>query len=171
MSSERQVRRVAAIRPADRERGAGIEIDVLEQRVDADAAPVHVELRPLRHAADVDRPLAAREREERLPRPADRLADEALDGERPAVQRRPRRRPGREHGEVRRQVLTGRGPRCGVGLPRPCWPRRPTNPRVTKRSVIGASPGLSRIRRHAPAPARGSVGGFAHGIQLVARAF
>src|SRR3954452_22120230 len=111
-----EVRRVSAIRPADRERGAGVEIDLLEQRVDAHAPPAHVELRPLRHAADVDRPLPVREREELVPRPADPLANESLDGERPVVLGRPRSRPRREHGKVGRQVLTGRRPRCGVCL-------------------------------------------------------
>src|SRR5690349_5413015 len=40
--AERKVRRVAAIRVGDQECGLGVEVDALEERVDADAAPVHV---------------------------------------------------------------------------------------------------------------------------------
>ena len=113
---ERQVRGVAAVARRDQEGRGRIEVDVLEERVDADAAPAHVELRPFRHAADVDRPLASRECQEGVPRPADRLADQALDGERPAVERRPRGRPRGQHGKVPREVLAGRDPRRDVGI-------------------------------------------------------
>ena len=88
---------------------------MLEQGVDADAAPAHVELGPLRHAADVDRPVAAREGLELVPVQRDRLADEALDRERPAVERRARRRPGRQDREV---ASSGTGP-AGSGWPHP----------------------------------------------------
>jgi hypothetical protein len=105
---QRQVRRVSAIRPTDRERSGGVEVNVLEQRIHTDAAPTHVELGPFGHAADVDRPLPAGEGQERLPGPVHRLADKALDGERPPVQRRSRSRSCREDREVRCQVLAGR---------------------------------------------------------------
>ena len=142
---ERQVRRVPAIRPGDREGGGGIEIDVLEQGIDADAAPAHVELRPLRHAADVDRPLPARERQERLPGPADRLADEALDRERPAVERRAWCRSGRQHREVRRQVLTGRDTRRDIGLPRALAAAPTHEPPGHETVRHGASGAITRV--------------------------
>ena len=56
---ERQVRRVAAV--AEREHVLGVVLDRLEQRVDRDAFPDRVELRPLRDAVDVARDLLARQ--------------------------------------------------------------------------------------------------------------
>ena len=93
---------------------------MLEQGVDADAAPAHVEFRPLRDATDVDRPGAGRQGLELVPCPGHRLADEALDRERPAVAPCSRGRAGRQDGKVRREVLPGRDARGDVGRSYTC---------------------------------------------------
>ena len=66
---------------------------------------MRVELRPLRHAVDVLRDGLARQRAELVPAPAQRLVDLAGDREAPVLERRVRRRAGREHREVGRHVL------------------------------------------------------------------
>src|SRR4051812_26708840 len=109
---ERQVRRVAAV--AEGHHVLGLVLDTLEQRVDRDALPDRVELRPLGHAVDVLRDLLARQRAELLPRPPHRLEVGALDRERPLLERDVRRRAGGEDGEVVSQVLPGRD---AVGRP------------------------------------------------------
>ncbi len=65
-------------------------------------------------------------------RPARLALDEAIEGERPLVQRRVRRRPGRQDRKVARDVLTGRDALATAFAGRS---RRPTKPRVTNRSV------------------------------------
>src|SRR5439155_26645000 len=92
----------------------------LEERVEAHTAPAHVELRPLGDAADIDRPVARSERLERRPVPADGLADETLDRERPAIERDARRGTRGENGKVARQVLARRD-----AAGRTCFRRRP----------------------------------------------
>src|SRR5437868_12905467 len=68
---ERQVRRVTPV--AEREQVAGIMVDESEERVERDALPDGVELRPLGDAMDVGRDLLARQGLELVPRPARRL--------------------------------------------------------------------------------------------------
>src|SRR3954454_844105 len=65
---ERKVRRVAAIAPGAHELPA--RLDGFEQPVYRHAGPRRVELRPLRHAVDVDREGLAGQRRELRPRPA-----------------------------------------------------------------------------------------------------
>src|SRR5689334_7763044 len=65
--TDRQVRRVATVAEGDDERRGRFELDMLEEGVDADAAPSHVEMRPLRDAADVDRPVSGRQGHELVP--------------------------------------------------------------------------------------------------------
>src|SRR5207244_3008540 len=89
--AERQVGGVAADRVRDHEAGGRVDLDVLQQGVDADARPDGVQLGPLRDAADVDGPLPRRKGAELRPVPADRLTNEPVDGERPAVERNVRR--------------------------------------------------------------------------------
>src|SRR5438876_11700049 len=72
--------------------------------------PAHVELRPLRHAADVDHVLLGGQLEELLPGPRDRLLDEALDRERPAIERDARRWSRGKNRVILDEVLAGRRP-------------------------------------------------------------
>src|SRR6185503_2093538 len=108
--AERQVRRIAAVGIGDHECSVLIELDVLEEGVEAHSAPLHVELRPLRDTADIDDPFAVRQCHELGPRPDYRVADEAFDRERPAIERGTGRRPRRQDREVSRLVLPGRDP-------------------------------------------------------------
>jgi hypothetical protein len=103
---ERDVRRVAAV--AERRRVLGCRLDTRQQCVDRDSFPHGVELRPLRHAVDVDGNALRRQREELVPRPAERLVDLADDPEVPLVERHAWRRTCREHREVVGHVLPGR---------------------------------------------------------------
>ena len=100
---EREVGGVVAV--GEREDMGGIVIDPVEERVNRDAFPVGVELRPFRDAVDVRPDLLARERTELLPGPRGRLGRPAHDRERPLGGWRVRRRPGREHREVPDDVL------------------------------------------------------------------
>src|SRR6185312_165252 len=102
---ERQVGRVAAVRVLDHE--VGCRLDSFEERVDRDASPDGVELRPLGHAVDVAGDLLARQGTELLPGPTAGLVQLADDREVPRLERRVRRRPGGEDGEVRSHVLAG----------------------------------------------------------------
>src|SRR5207253_4894950 len=86
-----------------------------EPRVDGDALPAGVQLRPLGDAVDVAGDLLARQVAELIPGPAPRLVDLADDREVPFLERRVRRRAGGEHREVRRHVLAGWDAR-GVGV-------------------------------------------------------
>src|SRR5262245_34293075 len=83
----------------------------LEERVDGDTAPDRVELRPLRHAMDVDGDLLARQRAELVPRPRARLVHFAADREVPDVEGRVGGWAGGQHRIVRRHVLAGRDAR------------------------------------------------------------
>ena len=118
---ERQVRRVAAV--AEREHEGGV---VLDRR--RGACRRRRPARPCRASTTSSRSgcrpyVLGREGHELLPRPrAPVLA--AGDRERPVLERRARRRAGREHREVVRQVLAGRqAPASSASL------RRPRNPR------------------------------------------
>ena len=105
---EGQVRRVPAVAVGDDERGLRVQLDALEQRVEAHALPAHVEMGPFRDAADVDDPLSTREREELLPAPARPVRDQAVDLEGPLIEWRSRGRARRQHRKVGREVLAGR---------------------------------------------------------------
>jgi hypothetical protein len=74
---ERQAGCVPPVADLDDVLGGGLK--PVEQRVDRDALSDGVELRPLRHALDVDGDLFARQRAELLPRPAARLVHLADD--------------------------------------------------------------------------------------------
>src|SRR5262249_26294071 len=89
----------------------GFRLQPFEERVDRYASPHGVELRPLGHAVDVARDLLARQGTELLPGPAARLVQLADDGKVPQLERRVRRRSGREDGEVRSHILAGRDTR------------------------------------------------------------
>src|SRR5215472_70012 len=102
---ERQVGRVAAVRVLGHE--LGCRLDPFEERVDRDASPDGVELRPLGHAVYVAGDLLARQGAELLPGPAVRLVQLADDRKVPQLQRRVRRRPGGQDGEVRSHILAG----------------------------------------------------------------
>src|SRR6516225_3341630 len=102
---ERQVGRVAAVRVLGHELGCSL--DPFEERVDRDASPDGVELRPLGHAVDVADDLLARQGTELLPGPAARLVQLAEDGKVPQLECRVRRRSGGEDGEVRSHILAG----------------------------------------------------------------
>src|SRR5215470_12354143 len=106
---QRQVGRVAAVRELGHE--LRCRLDTCQQRVDRDAPPDGVELRPLRHAVDVAGDLLARQGAELLPGPAPRLVQLADDRKVPQLQRRARRRPGGENGEITGDILTGRDTR------------------------------------------------------------
>src|SRR3954471_22905406 len=80
---EREVRRVAAI--AEREHVLGACVDVAEECVKRHARPRRVELRPFRHAVNVDGDTLARQGRELLPRPRRGLVDLAADLEAPAL--------------------------------------------------------------------------------------
>ena len=103
-----QVRGVAAVGIGDDEGRAFVELHALEEGIHAHAAPAHVELGPLGHAADIHRPVASGERLELLPAPRDRLFEQPLDGERPLVERGSRGQAGGEDREVAGDVLPGR---------------------------------------------------------------
>jgi hypothetical protein len=103
---ERDVGRVAAVGELDDVLGR--RLDPVEQRVDGDALPDGVELRPLCDAVDVDGDLLAGQSLELLPGPPARLVDLADDREVPAVERRMWRRACGEDGEVPGHVLAGR---------------------------------------------------------------
>src|SRR6267142_3964526 len=103
---ERQVRRVTTV--AERENELGARVDAVEQRFERNASPRCVQLRPLGDAVDVDGDPLTRERNELLPGPGPRFVDLAADLEAPRFLRLMRRRPRREHGEVRRDVLARR---------------------------------------------------------------
>ena len=107
-----EIRRVPPV--AEREQVRGVVVYLGEKRVDGDALPGCVELRPAGDAVDVDRDGLARQVDELIPRPGAPLV--AIDNrERPVTERRVRRGAGREHREVVRQVLTGRHPgRIGI---------------------------------------------------------
>src|SRR6266436_2010226 len=100
---ERQVGRVAAVRVLGHE--VGCRLDPFEERVDRDASPDGVELRPFGHAVDVAGDLLAREGTELLPGPTAGLVQLADDREVPQLERRVRRRAGGENGEVAGDVL------------------------------------------------------------------
>ena len=112
---EREVRRVAAV--AEREDVLGARVDAVEQRVERDARPRRVELRPLRHAVDVDGDPLARQRRELAP-----------------TSRTSARRPRRGSRSSTRRAAGGasarpRGPgsrasRTGPAAPAPPRPRR-----------------------------------------------
>src|SRR6185312_15488783 len=78
-----------------------------EQRVDRDASPDGVELRPLGHAVDVAGDLLARQGTELLPGPTARLGQLTDDREVPRLERRVRRRSGGQDGEITGDVLAG----------------------------------------------------------------
>src|SRR5207245_11500205 len=86
----------------------GIDLDGLQQGVDADSKPFGVELGPFRDAADVDGIGLRGEFLKFLPAPGHRRLDEALDRKGPSVERGMGRRSRREHREIRDQVLTRR---------------------------------------------------------------
>src|SRR5215207_234807 len=102
---DREVRRVAAV--AQGGDVAALELHAVQQRVDGDAGPLRVELRPGRHAVDVHGEVLARQRLELIPGPRAFLADRAGDREVPLVERDVRGRAGREHREPRFEVLAG----------------------------------------------------------------
>ena len=105
---ERKVGRVVAVAVRRHVAPRGIDLDGLQQGVDADGKPFGVELGPFRDAADVDGVGLRGEFLKFLPAPGHRRPDEALDRERPSVERGMGRRSRREHREVRDQVLTRR---------------------------------------------------------------
>src|SRR5206468_131347 len=57
-----EIRRVATVGVGGRESCPRLELDGLEERIDAHAAPAWIELRPLRNARDVDRELLGGQR-------------------------------------------------------------------------------------------------------------
>src|SRR5436189_4546898 len=73
--------------------------------------PSRVELASRRDTVDVDGHILRRERRELVPRPRARLIDGALDRERPLLQWRAQRRPGRQDREATLVALTRRDPR------------------------------------------------------------
>jgi hypothetical protein len=103
---ERKVGRVAAVAPS--RDVLGRRIDVFEQRVHRDAPPAGVQLRPLRHAVDVDGRRLLGQGEKLVPRPGSSAVHRAVDREGPLFKRRVRRRACRQDREVARQVLAGR---------------------------------------------------------------
>src|SRR2546422_29394 len=102
------VRGVAAVRESRDEPRLGIELDVLEKDVEADATPFRVELRPRRYARDVDDEVLRRELLELVPAPLHRLFDQSLDAKGPLLEVRLRRRPGGQHRKVGDEVLSRR---------------------------------------------------------------
>src|SRR3954454_23547086 len=106
---KREVRAVAAV--AEREDVIGARLYAFEERVDRDAGPRRVELRPLRDAVDVDGDPLARQRLELLPCPGGRLVDVPADLERPLVEGLTRCRARGGDWEALIQVLTGGEPR------------------------------------------------------------
>src|SRR5947209_15211801 len=76
---DRQVRRVAAVAEGGPE--GPVDLDPVEQRVDRDALPGHVEPGPLRHAVDVAGDRLERELAELLPGPRAGGRDRSGDGE------------------------------------------------------------------------------------------
>ena len=112
---EREVGRVAAV--AERDDELGRRLDAVEQRVDRDALPARVELRPLRHAVDVLRDASRSAARGTRPR-----SSAAARRSRPAIEKLQLSSgvcgvgPGREHREVGRHVLAGRHAALLTGL-------------------------------------------------------
>ena len=132
--ADRQVGRVAAV--GEGHDVGGVHIEALEDHVEADAAPLHVELGPLGHAVDVAGDGLLRQGPELVPSPAGQRA--SVDGEHaevPPVERNVGRGSGRENGEVVDEVLR----------------RRET---VADAAVAGPSREASRYRRP---PASGAM--------------
>src|SRR5262245_50864376 len=105
---EWQVRGVPAVAEGADVGRVVVDLDVLEEGVQAHAFPLRVQLAPLGDAVDVHDEGLLWQLQELVPGPADRRPDEPFDAERPAVQRRARRRSRREDRKVARQVLAGR---------------------------------------------------------------
>src|SRR5207245_9651785 len=105
---QREVRGVSAVREGDDETRAAVEGHMLEENVRGHAAPAGLELRPLRHAADVLHEFLRRELLELIPRPLRGLLHQTLDSERPLLKVGARGRAGGEDGKVLHEVLARR---------------------------------------------------------------
>src|SRR5262249_21841147 len=138
---EREVGRVAAVRVLGHE--LGCRLDPFEERVDRNAAPDGVELGPLGHAVDVAGDLLARQGTELLPGPTARSVQLADDGKVPRLQRRVRRRPGGENGEITGDVLAG-WDACGIHV------RGATAPESTRDVRHQCAPSAGTINRSWP---------------------
>ena len=101
-----QVGAVTAVAVNEREVGFGL--DVVEQRVEGDAAPDRIQLGPTRHAMDVDRDRLGRQSHELRPTPPIALALLRGDGELPRIERYARSWSGRKDREVVGEVLARR---------------------------------------------------------------
>ena len=83
---QRHVGGVALLGVADDVRGVGADLRQLQDRLDRDAFPVGVQLRPAGHAVDVGRHLLARQGLELVPGEAQRAVHLAMDAEVPRRQ-------------------------------------------------------------------------------------
>ena len=151
---ERQVGRVALLGVADDVRRGRADLGHLEDRLDRDALPGRVELRPAGDAVDVGVDLLARQRLELVPGQGERGS-------------RPRRRPGSptSRGPPAGRSRSG-GPgtsRCGTGRAgcarrwrgRRCWPPK-SRSNMGRGVLVGwwASPVSSHTARDGPVTAR-----------------
>ena len=103
-----------------------VELDVLEQRVDADT-PCQRMSSCVHFVTQLMSTTKSRRRQRQEARPTSSgpaRATRPSMRERPAVERRVRRRAGGEHREVGRQVLAGRDPRRAVGVAGACGTAR-----------------------------------------------
>ena len=107
---------IAAIRVSGDEGRLGIQLDRLEERVNADRLPFHVELGPFGHAADIDGVFLGGQLQKLRPGPGHRLANQSVDREAPLLRPNSRRGSGGKHGKVVDQVLAGRDPAGALRL-------------------------------------------------------
>src|SRR3984893_13619398 len=131
---EGNVRRVAAVAVRHHVLAGRVDLDGLEQRIDADAQPLHVELGPFGHATDVD---GVRLRGELLkvsPTPGHGFAYQAVHGEGPFVERRVGRWPRGENGPIRDEVLSWW--EAVLDLRRPATSKKPARNQTSHRSTL-----------------------------------
>src|SRR6266480_1021997 len=105
-----QVRGVSAIAEGDDEpsfRQAGV-LRGLQQRIDGDALPPCIELRPLGNAVDVDGRSLMRQLLKFFPRPRHRAASRISNGEMPGCERYAWSWTGGKHRKIPRLILPGR---------------------------------------------------------------
>src|SRR5260370_40695233 len=101
---EGEVGGIASI--AEGEHVAGVIADLREQRIEGDALPLRVQVRPLGHAVDVPGHCLAWQGLKFLPGPAFGLIALPQKREIPGRQRRMRRRPCREDGKAAFEILS-----------------------------------------------------------------
>src|SRR5512143_1773957 len=83
---QRHIGRIAIDGVGNDELRLVIDLDLLQQRIDADAMPARIEVRPFSDAVNIDDEILLRKFKEVRPRPRDRFLDETFNGESPLIQ-------------------------------------------------------------------------------------